>query len=167
MKKYPLNPIAVKELSSLSGALLFGCLLSLSASAQTPPSATSAAQTALSTTEAPPATAVPQTPATAPLNLNSDDVAKEISKENHAIDMKLDALSTTPDAFAQSILDSEHKNKISGMVEAGAGVGSMPVQRGSKSDSFTCEHTAAAINDQISTSTQVSVYAQVNSCNTR
>jgi hypothetical protein len=131
-------------------SLLFGCLLCLTASAQTPPP----------TTEQ-------QTPAAAPLNLDADAVAKEISKENRAIDAKLDALSSTPDAFAQSILDSENRKKISGMVEAGAGVGNIPAQHGLKSQNFTCENTAVAVNDEISKNTQIGVYAQVDSCHTR
>ncbi len=187
MKKLNNNSLSrhtLVEISALSGALFVGALLCLPASAQTgspavqtPSSTTQVVSPAAAPTPTPtptptaastaaPAPTVAEQPSGVPLNLSSDDVAKEISKENHAIDAKLDALSTTPDVFAQSILDSENRNKISGMVEAGAGVGSMPVRGGGKS-SFTCENTAAAINDQITPNTQIGVYAQVNNCNTR
>ena len=147
----PLNPIALLSIGLLFGALMFACLFSTPASAQTSPT--------------PPA----QTPAApnAPLNLDSDVVAKEMSKEQHATDTKPATFSTSDSAFAQSILDSENRKKVSGYVEAGAGVGTIPSQRGYPSQRLNCENTAVAVTDEISKDTQIGVAAQVSTCNVR
>jgi len=149
MKKLNFYQLRRLVLAGLS-ASLFTALLCSPASAQT-------------------AVATPpqQTPATVPLNLDSDDVAKEMSKEQHPTDTKPDVLSATQNNFEQSILNSESRKKVTGMVEAGAGVGSIPAQRGFKGENFNCENAAVAINDEISRNTQVGVYAQTYSCNAR
>jgi len=146
----PWNLMTLKDFGSLLSLLLFGCLLCLPVSAQTPP-----------------LTPEQQTPSTTPLNLDSDDVAKEMSKEQQSTDTKPDVLSTTQNTFEQSILNSENRKKVSGIVGAGAGVGSMPAQRGLKAENFSCENTFVALNDDVSRNTQIGVSAQVSSCNVK
>ena len=121
--------------------MLFGCIVSVCASAQTP--------------------------SNPPLNLNSDEVVKEISKEPQPADISPAALSSAQSNFEQSILYSESHRKITGMVEAGAAIGSLPDQRSGKADNFHCEHAAVAINDEISKNAQIGIYAEKNTCNAK
>jgi hypothetical protein len=180
MKKsnfYLANQTMLKTSGALIGGLLCGCLLNLPASAQTSaapadqsaPATTAPANTAQTAVANPAAalgtpSAAPAAPA--PLNLDADDVAKEMSKEQHPADTK-GTLTSTQNLFEQSILNSESRKKVTGMVEAGAGVGSLPAQRGFKSENFYCENTAVGINDEISKNAQIAVYAQVDNCKTR
>lgn len=102
----------------------------------------------------------------APLNLDADGVAKEMSKEQHPADTK-DTLSSTQNLFENSILNSESRKHVTGMVEAGAGVGTIPAQRGFKSENFYCKNAAVGINDEISKNAQIAVVAQVDNCRTK
>ena len=140
------NPILLVKLCTVLTATLWY----LAASAQTP-----SADTDL------------QSPSTKVLNLDADDVVKEMSKESHTADVKPAVLSTAHSDFEQSILNSTTHKKISGMVEAGAGVGNMPVQHGLRSESVNCEYTAVAVNDQISSTAQLGVYAAVDTCHAK
>jgi hypothetical protein len=144
--RYSWKPIAGKVFIPL----FFGCVVFLAASAETPTAATDK-----------------QTLSETPLNLNSDIVVKEMSQEQQSVDSKPNVLSSDQNLFEQSILNSENRKKISGLVEAGAGVGSMPVQRGIKTDKMSCEYTGAAIVDELSKTTQLGVAAQVSTCKTR
>lgn len=141
----------------LSRIIFFGFCASFCAASLCQPAS---AQTA-------PAPAPQQTLPAAALNLDSDDVAKEMSKEQHPSDTKPDVLSTTQSDFEQSILNSENRKKVTGMVEAGAGVGNIPAPRGFKGETFTCENAAVAVNDEINRNTQIGVYAQTYTCNPR
>lgn len=139
---YSFNPTTLQKSGSLFTVVLCAALLALPARAQTTPAVA------------------------APLNLDSDEVAKEMSKEKHPSDTKPDTLSSN-NAFAQSILDSENRKKVSGYVEAGAGVGTSPAQHGYPSQRLNCENTAVAVTDEISKDTQIGVAAQVSTCNVR
>jgi len=110
------------------------------------------------------AAADPQTPAAAPLNLDADDVAKEMSKETHTADIKPDVLSSTHGVFEQSLLDAESRKKMHGMVEAGVEFGRVPAYNGLNSENVTCENAAVAVSDEISRTTQVGVYAEKSNC---
>jgi hypothetical protein len=144
------NQTALGNLSTLFAVLLLSSLICLPVSGQTTPP--SAGQ---------------QSSVTVPLNLDADAVVKEINKDPQPVDPKAGTISTTHDVFAQSISDSENRKKISGFVEGGAAVGSFPVQRGQKTENFSCEDTAVGVSDQVNRNTQVNVYAQVDSCRPR
>ena len=90
-----------------------------------------------------------------------------MSKEQHPGDVKPEVFSAAQDAFELSILNSESRKKVSGMVEAGAGVGSMPEQHRRKADNFNCENAAVAINDEISRNAQIGIYAQMDTCHVK
>lgn len=143
----------------LFGALLIGYSFLLPASAQTSPATVE--QTAPLVTPSP---ALSTSPTTAPLNLDSDSVVNEVSKEPPSGDIKKDVLTSAPDAFEQSLLNSANRKKVSGFVEAGGGVGSLPAQHGFKGENITCENAAVGIADEVSKNTQVSLYAQTYTC---
>ena len=131
-------------------SLLLTCFLCQPARAQTP--ATTAKQ---------------QTTPAAPLNLDSDEAVKAAGQEPHSTDTKADVLSTAPDLFEQSILNSENRKKVFGMAEAGGSVGNMPAQHWHKSENIYCENAAVAVSDQISSTAQAGIVAQADSCHTR
>jgi hypothetical protein len=111
-----------------------------------------------------PATEQPASPST-PLNLDADNIAKEMSKEQHPADAKPESLSSsTTDAFNQSILDAENRKKVNGIVEAGAGVGRIPGQPGFKGADVNCEYTGAAVTDEVSRNTQIGISAYASTC---
>jgi hypothetical protein len=150
MKKFSIYPAKLNTLEasiSLIVSSLFCCMVGLPVLAQIPPSFTES-----------------QTPSATALNLDSDVVAKEMSKEQHTGDVKPEVFSTAQSAFELSILNSENRKKISGMVEAGAGVGRIPEQHWHKAENVNCENAAVAINDEISNTTQIGLYAQVDTC---
>jgi len=103
------------------------------------------------------------TPAAA-LNLDSEIVAKEMSKGQHPGDVKPEVFSSAQSAFELSILNSESRKKVSGVVEAGAGVGTIPENRWHKAENLNCENAAVAISDQISKNTQIGLSAAVDNC---
>ncbi len=147
MKKFSIYPVKSSALGagiSSIGFSLFCCLVCLPVSAQTEP----------------------QTPSATALNLDSDVVAKEMSKEQHTGDVKPEVFSNAQSAFELSILNSENRKKISGMVEAGAGagVGRIPEQPWHKAENVNCENAAVAISDEISKTTQIGISAQVDTC---
>lgn len=145
MKKFSIYLVKLNTLEasiSLIVFSLFCCMVYLPVSAQTEP----------------------QTPSATALNLDSDVVAKEMSKEQHTGDVKPEVFSNAQSAFELSILNSENRKKISGMVEAGAGVGRIPEQPWHKAENVNCENAAVAINDEISKTTQIGISAQVDTC---
>jgi hypothetical protein len=112
-----------------------------------------------------PASATEQQPsAAAPLNLDSADVAKEMSKGQHPDDVKPEVFSAAQSAFELSILNSESRKKVSGIVEVGAGVGTLPENRWHKAENVNCENAAVAVTDQISNTAQIGLSAQVDTC---
>ncbi|MFZ6693434.1 hypothetical protein [Undibacterium sp. SXout20W] len=129
------------------GTLLFSGVLCVTASAQTAPPV--AEQT---------------TPVTSPLNADSIQVVKEISKELNSSEIKPTVLTNTHDEFEKSLLQSENRKKVFGVAEVGATTGSLPAQHGYKSESFNCANAAVAVTDEISKTAQVSVTAQVEKC---
>ncbi|MFZ6862027.1 hypothetical protein ACO0K7_05295 [Undibacterium sp. Ji67W] len=149
----------------------FVCLPSAHLSAQILPSKTEKATPVSASTSAP---AVPA-PVGVPLNLDADkvtdqvtrQVAKEMSKDAPATNVTPDVFKTMHDDFEKSLGNYEHRKKISGVVEAGVGTGSLSAPRGAKSETVTCEYAAAAVNDDISKNAQVSIYAQTSSCKTK
>ncbi len=137
------------------GAALLGCLLIRSAHAQTPVATREPAPTVQS---APPAGSA------GPLNLDADEVVKQANLEQPSSPAKQDVISGSPDPFEQSMLNSARQNKVHGMVEAGASAGTLPAQHGFKGENFTCSNGAVALADQVSSDTQVSLYAQSYNC---
>ncbi|MFZ6847570.1 hypothetical protein [Undibacterium sp. RuRC25W] len=120
-----------------------------------------AAQTPPVTEQAPPLLAQP-------LNPESRQVVKEISKELNGVDNKpailTNSSSTTHDEFEKSLQESENRKRIFGVAEVGVSTGSIPAQRGLKGATVTCTDAAVAVTDQISKSTQISVAAEVDKC---
>jgi len=100
----------------------------------------------------------------ASLNLDSNSVAKEISKELPPGKTKTDVVTRTHDEFEKSLLNSENRKKVFGVAEVGASTGSIPAQHGYKSQSINCANAAVAVTDEISQSTQIAVYAETDTC---
>ena len=152
---------SISSLCTAVNACLLSSLIAVAAVAQT---ATPAASQP-SSPAAPEQVAAPTSPtAPAALNLDSDQVAKEMSKEKFSGDTKPDTLSNSQTLFERSILNTENQKKVTGMVSAGASVGAIPAQHGFKGATINCENTAVAINDAISPTTQVAIAAGVDTC---
>ena len=151
------------RLIKASALLLLGICYACVSAQTTPPKTT---ETGSDT-----ASAAAETPAVAPLNLDAknvtNQVAKEMSKDDQPVQGKRDVFTTIHEDFEKSLTNYENRKKISGVVEAGAAIGNLPAPRGYKSETVTCEYAAAAVNDDISKNTQVSVYAQTSTCKTK
>ncbi|PRC92030.1 hypothetical protein [Solimicrobium silvestre] len=100
---------------------------------------------------------------TAPLNLDTDKVSKEISQEQPVYLIKKDTLSAGENAFTNTFTQAEKKVKVSGEVEIGVGTSQRVTKVTNPNGSYCVYSPTVARTDGVD-EIQNGLQTQVRSC---